>query len=329
MIHKKKKQIQTYSDQHFKIVWHEDDKMITWKTCCFDSIMFLRPCDLQGFMVGFQPCELGLEEGEFLFLCRIALKCYQKKQSTNQPSHNMSQQFSIQIWTSESLWWSSGKDFWEGLCLSFWIWLLMCQCWCDCTLEPRFCHCSPLHPTTLSAATRAAAGIPKSAAHFAWAYPASRIPFFVLQLKKQKPPRCQIHPNPWYFLCFLTSNGRARKLGSCIKHLRWTSWNIQTFGLFGDPSVLSWNMEETSTNSWDFNPSEMKLVWSICKHVLSIHCDVSIISLFTSSMTWGYVYFDQDCNVVGTTSISVLQKIQCLRCSSIVAEKESCIQTVS
>lgn len=88
----------------------------------------------------------------------------------------MSQQFSIQIWTSESLWWSSGKEFWEGLCLSFWIWLLMCQCWCDCTLEPRFCHCSPLHPTTLSAATRAAAGIPKSAAHFAWAYPASRIP---------------------------------------------------------------------------------------------------------------------------------------------------------
>lgn len=135
-------------------------------------------------------------------------------------------------------------------------------------------------------------------------------------------------PNPC-FVCFSTSNGRARKLGSCIKHLRWTSWNIQTFGLFGDPNVLSWNMEETSTNSWDFNPSEMKLVWSICKHVLSIHCDVSIIRLFTSSMTWGYVYFDQDCNVVGTTSISVLQKIQCLRCSSIVAEKESCIQTVS
>lgn len=81
MIHKKKKQIQTYSDKHFKIVWHEDDKMITWKTS-FDSIMFrvlFRPRDLQGFMVGFQPCELGLEEGEFLFLCRIALKCYQKK----------------------------------------------------------------------------------------------------------------------------------------------------------------------------------------------------------------------------------------------------------
>lgn len=41
----------------------------------------------------------------------------------------------------------------------------------------RFCHCSPLHPTTLSAATRAAAGIPKSAAHFAWAYPVPRAAF--------------------------------------------------------------------------------------------------------------------------------------------------------
>lgn len=40
--------------------------------------VLFRPRDLQGFMVGFQPCELGLEEGEFLFLCRIALNCYQK-----------------------------------------------------------------------------------------------------------------------------------------------------------------------------------------------------------------------------------------------------------
>eukprot|EP00913_Durusdinium_trenchii_P018752 g17622.t1 len=55
------------------------------------------------FMVGVQPCEIGLEEGEFLF-----------------------------------------------------------------------CHCSPLHPTTLSTATRAAAGIPKSAAYFAWAYPVDK-----------------------------------------------------------------------------------------------------------------------------------------------------------
>ena len=56
-------------------------------------------------------------------------------------------------------------------------------------MEPRFCHCSPLHPTTLSAATRAAAGIPKSAAHFAWVYPASRIPFFVEKsIEKSKIP---------------------------------------------------------------------------------------------------------------------------------------------
>ncbi|CAJ1450482.1 unnamed protein product, partial [Effrenium voratum] len=37
-----------------------------------------------------------------------------------------------------------------------------------------FCHCSPLHPTTLSAASRAAAGIPKTANFFAWAYPVEK-----------------------------------------------------------------------------------------------------------------------------------------------------------
>ena len=121
----------------------------------------------------------------------------------------MSQHFSIQIWTSESLWWSSGKDFWEGLCLSFWIWLLMCQCWCDCTLEPRFCHCSPLHPTTLSAATRAAAGIPKSAAHFAWAYPASRI------------PRCQIRVSCVFQL-------RMAELGSLDRVLNTWGGQVET-----------------------------------------------------------------------------------------------------
>lgn len=62
------------------------------------------PTSETSFMVGVQPCEIGLEEGDFLF-----------------------------------------------------------------------CHCSPLHPTTLSAATRAAAGIPKSAAHFAWAYPVDKL----------------------------------------------------------------------------------------------------------------------------------------------------------
>ena len=39
-------------------------------------------CDLQGFMVGFQPCELGLEEGEFLFL---------RGQIESQTNLNMSQ----------------------------------------------------------------------------------------------------------------------------------------------------------------------------------------------------------------------------------------------
>ncbi|CAE7946944.1 unnamed protein product, partial [Symbiodinium sp. KB8] len=38
--------------------------------------------------------------------------------------------------------------------------------------EFLFCHCSPLHPTTLSPATRAAAGIPELAKFFAWSYPA-------------------------------------------------------------------------------------------------------------------------------------------------------------